>query len=210
MKNSAVNLDQTMLNYADVAVVMITRNEELAIEKVVKDAFLYLPGCSVFVIDGSSDRTSELATLAGAKVVQEPGGGFGPALHCALLYPGPEFKIVATVDADDTYPAEVFPELVKLVRSGIDVAGTNRLTLTPTEHMPFINWVANTTFNIFASLSAKRIVRDVQSGQRSYKKDEMNIFEELNKMKNESRKSRDGGSIINIVRALSGVMPNCI
>jgi hypothetical protein len=36
------------------------------------------------------------------------------------------------------------------------------------------------------------------------------ICGELNKMKNDSRKSRDGGAMINIVRALSGVMPNCI
>jgi glycosyltransferase involved in cell wall biosynthesis len=165
-----------MLNYTDVAVVMITRNEELAVEKVIKDAFLHLPGCSVFVIDGSSDRTAEIAALAGAKVVQEPGGGFGPALHCALRYPGPEFNIVATVDADDTYPAEAFPELVKLVRSGIDVAGVNRLTVTPTKHMPFVNWLANIIFNIFASLRAKRIVRDVHSGQRAYKKEVLQMF----------------------------------
>lgn len=165
-----------MLNYADVAVVMITRNEELAVEKVIKDAFFHLPGCSVFVIDGSSDRTAEIATLAGAKVVQEPGGGFGPALHCALQYPGPEFNIVVTVDADDTYPAEAFPELVKLIRSGIDVAGANRLTLTPTKHMPFVNWLANIIFNIFASMRTKRIVRDVHSGQRAYRKEVLQMF----------------------------------
>jgi len=159
-----------MIDFTDVAVVMITRNEELAVQKVVKDAFSYLPGCSVFVIDGSSDRTAEFASLAGAKVIQEPGGGFGPALHCALLTPGPEFSVIVTIDADDTYPPEIFPELVKLVKQGFDVAGTNRLTLIPTKHMPLINWVANMCFNIIASARTRKVIKDVHSGQRAYKR----------------------------------------
>lgn len=159
-----------MINYTEVAVVMITRNEELAIEKVINDAFSHLPGCSVFVIDGSSDRTAELAALAGATVIQEPGGGFGPAFHRALVSPGPEFSIVVTVDADDTYPPEIFPELVKFVRLGFDVVGANRLTLKPTKHMPLINWGANICFNLIASVRARKLIKDVHSGQRAYKR----------------------------------------
>lgn len=166
-----------MLNYSDVAVVMITRNEELAVQKVVKDAFQNLPGCSVFVIDGSSDRTAEIAALAGAIVIQEPGGGFGPALHCALNAPSPSFSIVATVDADDTYPPEILPELVRMVRSGIDVAGANRLTITPTKHMPLINWAANLAFNLIATCRTRRLVRDVHSGQRAYKREIIQMFD---------------------------------
>jgi glycosyltransferase involved in cell wall biosynthesis len=159
-----------MIKFANVAVVMITRNEEFAVQKVIKDAFSHLPGCSVFVIDGSTDRTAELAALAGARVVQEPGGGFGPALHCALHTPGPEFGVVVTVDADDTYPPEVFPELVALVNQGFDVAGANRMTLTPTKHMPVINWVANLCFNVIASVRTRKVIKDVHSGQRAYKR----------------------------------------
>ena len=166
-----------MINFNDVAVVMITRNEELAVQKVVKDAFSQLPGCSVFVIDGSIDRTAELATLAGARVIQEPGGGFGPALHCALLTPGPEFNVIVTIDADDTYPPEIFPELVKLVKEGFHVAGANRLTLTPTKHMPFINWAANMCFNIIASVRSRKVVKDVHSGQRAYKRSLIHEYE---------------------------------
>jgi glycosyltransferase involved in cell wall biosynthesis len=166
-----------MLDYSDVAVVMITRNEELAVEKVVKDAFLNLPGCSVFVIDGSSDQTAELAALAGAIVIQEPGGGFGPALHCALKTPSSDFSIVATVDADDTYPPEILPELIRMVRSGVDVAGANRLTITPTKHMPIINWAANLTFNLIATCRARRVIRDVHSGQRAYKREVIFMFD---------------------------------
>jgi glycosyltransferase involved in cell wall biosynthesis len=159
-----------MINFDDVAVVMITRNEELAVQKVVKDAFSHLPGCSVFVIDGSTDRTAELATLAGARVIKEPGGGFGPALHCALTTPGPEFSVIVTIDADDTYPPEIFPELVTLVNQGFDVAGANRLTITPTKHMPVINWAANLCFNVIACVRTRKVIKDVHSGQRAYKR----------------------------------------
>jgi len=166
-----------MLNYSDVAVVMITRNEEQAVGKVVKDSLESLPGCSVFVIDGSSDRTAEFAALAGATVIQEPGGGFGPALHCALNTPSSKFSVIATVDADDTYPPEVLPELVRMVREGIDVAGANRLTITPTKHMPLINWAANLTFNLIATYRTRRIIRDVHSGQRAYKREVIQMFD---------------------------------
>jgi len=166
-----------MLNYSDVAVVMITRNEEKAVSKVVKDALKNLPGCSVFVIDGSSDRTAEFAALAGATVIQEPGGGFGPALNCALNAPNSEFSVIATVDADDTYPPEILPELVQMVREGIDVAGANRLTITPTKNMPLINWAANLTFNLIATFRARRIIRDVHSGQRAYKREVIKMFD---------------------------------
>lgn len=166
-----------MIDFKDVAVVMITRNEELAVHKVVKDALFHLPGCSVFVIDGSTDRTAELASLAGAKVIKEPGGGFGPALHYALLTPGPEFNVIATIDADDTYPPEIFPELVKLVKQGFDVAGANRLTLTPTKHMPLINWMANMSFNIIASARTRKVIKDVHSGQRAYKRSLIHEYE---------------------------------
>ncbi len=166
-----------MSDYSDVAVVMITRNEELAIEKVVKDAFLNLPGCSVFVIDGSSDQTAHLAKLSGATVIREPGGGFGPALNCAINTPDSRFSIITTLDADDTYPPEALPELIELVRNGIDVAGTNRLTLKPTKHMPVINWAANLSFSLIATVRAGRIIRDVHSGQRAYKREVIKMFD---------------------------------
>ena len=153
-------------SYGDVAVVMITRNEEAAIEKVIADAARALPGAEILVVDGSSDNTPELARKAGARVVREPGGGFGPALHAALMTP--DRPIIVTVDADDTYPADVFPALVQLVREGWDVAGTDRLGRRPPATMPFLNWFANRLFSGLASLRCHSRLLDVHSGQRAY------------------------------------------
>src|SRR5271156_2838407 len=98
----------TSWDYTDVSVVMITRNEEGAIGKVVDDAFAALPGCEVIVVDGSDDRTPIIAAEHGARVIREPSGGAAPALLHALCASSRPF--VASVDADDTYPAEAFPE----------------------------------------------------------------------------------------------------
>ncbi len=161
--------------YSDVAVVMITRNEEGAVGKVVDDAFAALPGCEVIVVDGSTDRTPVIAAEHGAQVIREPSGGPAPALLCALR--ASSRPIVASVDADDTYPAEVFPELVRRVRAGDDIAGTTRLGLRPPPAMPVRNWIANITFNLIASVHARRILRDVHSGQRCYRRELLDQFD---------------------------------
>jgi glycosyltransferase involved in cell wall biosynthesis len=161
-------------SYRDVAVVMIARNEERAVAKVIADAMRALPGADVIVVDGSDDRTPEIARRAGATVIREPGGGFGPALHSALM--ASDRSIVVTVDADDTYPATAFPALVGLVRDGWDVAGGDRLRGWPGA-MPLFNWAANRAFSSLASLRARRRLRDVHSGQRAYRAAVLRSFE---------------------------------
>ncbi|HUI02748.1 MAG TPA: glycosyltransferase family 2 protein [Acidimicrobiales bacterium] len=162
-------------DYSDVSIVMITLNEEGAIAKVITDAQGSLPGAEVIVVDGSSDATPEIAAGLGARVIREPGGGAAPALLAALRAPGR--PIVVTVDADDTYPAEVFPRLVEQVRSGLDIAGTDRLGKRPPESMPTANWLANVTFGIVASARARRRVKDVHSGQRAYRRSLIDEFD---------------------------------
>ena len=162
-------------HYLDVSVVMITRNEEGAVAKVVDDAFATLPGCEVLVVDGSEDRTAEIATAHGAVVLREPGGGPAPALLFALR--ASQRPIVITVDADDTYPASIYPDLVRRIRKGDDVAGTNRLGVRPPKSMPLGNWLANIIFNLIASIRVRRVLRDVHTGQRAYRRDLFEQFE---------------------------------
>lgn len=161
--------------FEDTAVVMITRNEEAAVGKVVDDALAALPGAEVIVVDGSTDRTPEVATEHGARVVREPGGGPAPALLCALK--ASDRPIVITVDADDTYPSDVYPDLADRIRSGDDVAGTDRLGSRPPSTMPLPNWLANVAFNVVASARTRRRLRDVHSGQRAYRRDIIDRFD---------------------------------
>lgn len=161
--------------YDDVSVVMITRNEEAAIATVVDDCRAALPGAEVIVMDGSEDATAEIAVARGARVIREPGGGPAPALMAALR--APDRPIVATIDADATYPTAVFPELVDIVRGGVDVAGTDRLGTRPPSTMPLQNWLANIAFSALASARARRHLRDPHSGQRVYNKAVIDRFD---------------------------------
>lgn len=159
----------TTNQYSDVAVVMITRNEERAIQKVIADAIRELPGSRVYVIDDSTDSTAELARQSGAQVFDGPRSGFGPAMHQALLTP--DEAIIVTVDADDTYPPEILPTLVGLVREGIDVAGADRLGRSRPTAMPLSNYLVNRSLSLTASARARRRIHDVHSGQRAYRRE---------------------------------------
>jgi glycosyltransferase involved in cell wall biosynthesis len=154
--------------FSDAAVVMISRNEESAIAKVVKDVQHVVPGAEVIVVDGSSDRTPEIAAEHGARVIPEPGGGPARALLAALR--ASDRPVVATVDADDTYPPELLPAVIELARCGFDVVGTDRLGFGRPATMPLPNYVANRFFNVIASLRARRRVRDVHTGMRAYRR----------------------------------------
>ena len=162
-------------DFSDVSVVMITRNEQEAIAKVIDDAAQALPLAEIIVVDGSDDATPDIAASHGAVVMREPGGGPAPALLFGLL--SSKRPIVVTVDADDTYPADVFPELVARVRAGADVAGADRLGRRPPRSMPIANWLANVSFGLLASARTRTRLRDVHSGQRAYRRSLLDQFD---------------------------------
>jgi glycosyltransferase involved in cell wall biosynthesis len=147
---------------------MISRNEEEAIAKVIEGVRHALPAAEVIVVDGSSDRTPDIAAAHGARVLREPGGGPASALIAALQ--ASDRPVVATVDADNTYPAELLPPIIDLARRGFDVVGTDRLGFGRPTTMPVANYVANRLFNLIASIRARRRVRDVHSGMRAYRR----------------------------------------
>jgi glycosyltransferase involved in cell wall biosynthesis len=161
--------------FADTAVVMISRNEEGAIAKVIDDIQCLVPGAEIIVVDGSSDRTPEIATEHGAHVIPEPGGGPATALLAALR--ASDRQVIATVDADNTYPPELLPPLIELVRRGFDVVGTDRLGFGRPVTMPRSNYIANWLFSAIASIRTRRRVRDVHTGMRAYRRAVIDRFQ---------------------------------
>jgi len=161
--------------FDDVAVVLITRNEEAAVRKVLSDAKQALPGARLYVVDDSTDATPELARQEGAHVFQGPGRGFGPAMHQALM--APNEPIIVTLDADDTYPAMMLPVLVRHVRDGFDVAGADRLGLRRPSTMPWSNYLANRSLSLFATVRARQRIKDVHSGQRAYRREVLHAID---------------------------------
>ena len=93
-----------MKKYDDVSVAMGSRNEEKAIRKVITDIQKATNKQSeIVVVDGSTDRSPEIAEELGAVVIRQKPQGYGVAVKKALLSASSD--IIITVDCDDTYPA---------------------------------------------------------------------------------------------------------
>jgi dolichol-phosphate mannosyltransferase len=83
--------------------------------------------------DGSTDRTREtILSFRGpveVELLDQPNAGFLKALERSLrraLEKAADDDVCVTMDADDTHPPELIPDLVRKVRAGCDVAIASR------------------------------------------------------------------------------------
>jgi glycosyltransferase involved in cell wall biosynthesis len=155
--------------FDDVAVVMGTYNEEEAIEHVLTDIDRVTDGrASVVCVDGSSDRTPEVAREHGARVIDQEPQGYGVAVREAVL--APARPVVVTTDCDDTYPMERLPDFLDAINEGYDVVSGDRLS-KGAETMPRFNRLGNQAFALGASLLAGHRLNDTTTGMRAYRKE---------------------------------------
>ena len=95
-----------------IAVMIPCYNEEITIEKVIKDFRKELPDADIYVYDNNStDKTVEIATKNNAIIRKEYNQGKGNAVR--RMFREIEADIYVMVDGDDTYPAEMVHELIK-------------------------------------------------------------------------------------------------
>ncbi|MFC1940393.1 glycosyltransferase family 2 protein [Chloroflexota bacterium] len=118
----------------------------------------------VLVVDGNSnDGTIELAREAGAEVVIEPIRGYGRAYKTGFARA--DGDIIATADADGTYPIEDIPQLVKsLEEEKLDFITTNRFPLMEEGAMSLGNRVGNGILTLVMRLLFGIDIKDSQSG----------------------------------------------
>ena len=110
------------------AVLIPCYNEELTIEKVIKDFKKELPDADIYVYDNNSkDKTAQIAKANGAIVKHEYRQGKGNVVRS--MFRDIDADIYVMVDGDDTYPAEEVHKLIKPVQEGrADMAIGDRLT----------------------------------------------------------------------------------
>jgi glycosyltransferase involved in cell wall biosynthesis len=110
-----------------IAVLVPCFNEEAAIGKVVADFRAALPAATVYVYDNNStDKTSEVASAAGAVVRRELTRGKGNVVR--RMFQDIEADIYVMVDGDDTYEAAVAPKLVdRLLDEHLDMVVGRRI-----------------------------------------------------------------------------------
>jgi len=165
--------------FDDVSVVMGTYNEEAAIGTVLDDIERVTDGrAEVVCVDGSTDRTPEIARGRGAKVIEQEPQGYGVAVREAVLTP--DRPVVVTTDCDDTYPMERLPDFLAEINAGRDVVSGDRL-YWGAEEMPDLNRWGNHAFAALASvlmgedlldmvLLSER-VHDTTTGMRAYRRE---------------------------------------
>ncbi len=155
---------------ADISIVMITMNEEKAVGKVIGDIQRLLPAAEIVIVDSSRDATPEIAVALGATVIRQfPPQGYGRAMDLALRsYTRP---VAVTMDCDDTYPVDFIEPMARMVLDqGYDLVDGSRLERKPTA-MPWVNYLANRGFAMFASLLFGRRITDLHSGMRAYRRE---------------------------------------
>jgi glycosyltransferase involved in cell wall biosynthesis len=155
--------------FDDVSVVMGTYNEEEAVGTVLSDIGRVTDGrAAVVCVDGSTDRTPEIAREHGARVIEQEPRGYGVAVRAALL--AAERPVVVTTDCDDTYPIERLPEFLARVNEGYDVVSGDRL-YHGADAMPALNRLGNRAFAALASALLGERVHDTTTGMRAYRRE---------------------------------------
>ncbi len=152
-----------------VSVIIPTLNEEESIGQTI-DQIPKDPDQEIVIVDGlSKDRTREIASSRGARVVEEKRKGYGRAYKTG--FKEAKGEIIATLDGDTTYPAEIIPDVVKqLEDEGLDFISCDRIkkadkgAFTPIH--AFGNWTLKVTMNILFGMK----LNDSQTGMWVFKK----------------------------------------
>ena len=118
----------------------------------------------VIVVDnGSSDGTGDRARSLGALVVEQPVRGYGNAYRAG--FSAATGDVIATGDADLTYPLDHLPELlVEFQSSGADFLTTDRLQKANRVAMKPSHTFGNHMLSIAARALFGHAFRDSQSG----------------------------------------------
>lgn len=145
-----------------VSLVIPSLNEETGVVATIRRAPADL--LEVIVVDGASkDATVERAREAGARVIVEPRPGYGLAYKRGFA--AARGDLIATADADGTYPVELIPHVVEFLdRKQLDFVSCSRFPLADARSMPWLNKYGNFGLTAAAGLLYLHPFRDISSG----------------------------------------------
>jgi len=157
---------------AKVSVVIPTMNEEGSIGAVIDEvrAALARWDIEILTVDTDSrDRTNEIATLKGARVVREPRRGYGRAYKTGFAAATGEY--ILTLDADLTYPADRFPDFLKaLEEDRADFVAGDRIGQLTEAAMTDMHRLGNLLLNMAFRFLYRHPIRDSQSGMWAFRR----------------------------------------
>ena len=125
----------------------------------------------IVVVDNNcTDRTAEVATSLGARVVAEKTPGYGAAYKCGL--PAATGDVIITMDGDGTYPPEEIAKLVDtMVDKRWDFLSASRFPLVDERAMGMTNRIGNWVLTVTAMLLFFTPIKDSQSGMWVFKRE---------------------------------------
>lgn len=124
----------------------------------------------ILVIDnGSHDKTPHIARSHGARVIIQPIRGYGNAYKAGFA--NATGDIIATGDADLTYPFSILPAVIHLIDdTGVDFINTDRLTTLNPEAMEGSHVWGNKLLSVATRTLFGWPFKDSQSGMWIFKR----------------------------------------
>jgi len=128
-------------------------------------------GVEIIVVDnGSIDQTLQVAETSGAKIVRESQKGYGRAYRAGFREV--QGEIIATGDADSSYPFYDLPRLLDIfINEDLDFLTTNRFHQGMDIPMRGLNKIGNLILNAVFQLFYGNLLQDSQSGMWIFKRE---------------------------------------
>lgn len=145
-----------------ITVIIPCLNEEQGIEQVMRRMPDYVDE-TIVVDNGSTDRTSEVASAFGAKVIREDMRGYGRAYKTGFA--AATGDIIVTLDGDQSYPPDAISYLLEaFLHLDADFLSACRFPVRDSNAMSFRSFVGNIILSLAMSVLFLQWVRDSQTG----------------------------------------------
>ncbi len=161
------------MNYLKITAILPAYNEEVSIGSMVLHARQHADQVIV-VDDGSSDRTSEVARLAGAYVICHSNNlGKGAALKTGFEYVSQNgANVIVTMDSDGQHdPDDITKLIAPILKGEADmVNGSRYMNGNGKKTTPFYRRIGQNILDATTNLNSGLHITDTQSGFRAFAK----------------------------------------
>ncbi|VVB84839.1 UDP-N-acetylglucosamine--dolichyl-phosphate N-acetylglucosaminyltransferase [uncultured archaeon] len=162
----------------EILAILPAYNEEVSIGSIVLHARQHADRVIV-IDDGSSDRTAEMAKLAGAEVILHPfNKGKGAALKTGFIEASKNgTKVIVTMDTDGQHDPEEIPKLIAPILAGeADMVNGSRYMNGNGKNTPFYRRIGQNMLDTATNLNSGLSITDTQSGFRAFAAHTVPVF----------------------------------